>query len=196
MEFCYQKHGFPSANKGTSSTNAVNSDGVSDSQGVVIGSSAISQTGLTQDQYTHLVSLLQQSSLLPLASSNPSATTNHVISTPSSMTTSAGINTIFTNSLHVKSPHWLIDSGANEHICSSMHFLHSFYKIKHILVNLPNGTSVLVHYVGTVSFSPNFHINNVLYSPHFHVNLIFVSKLCKLMTYKFNFVYIYVPYKM
>jgi len=69
-----------------------------------------------------------------------------------------------------------------------MHFLHSFYKIKPTPVNLPNGTSVLVHCAGTVSFSPNFHITNVLYSPHFQVNLISVSKLCKLMTYKFYFV--------
>jgi len=38
VEFCYQKHGFPNANKGTPSTNAVTSDGVSDSPGVAAGS--------------------------------------------------------------------------------------------------------------------------------------------------------------
>jgi len=93
------------------------------------------------------------------------------------MTASACINTVFSCSLDVKSHHWLIDSGANEHICSFMTLLHSFYKIKPINVTLPNDTSVLVHYVGTVTFSPSFHIINVLYSPHFQVNLISVSKL-------------------
>lgn len=167
VAFCYQKNGFPNANKGTPSTNVVNSYGVPDSQGVVEGSSAISQTGLAQDQYVHLVSLLQQSSLHPPSSSTTSATTVHIISTPSSMTTSAGINTVLSCSLHVKSPHWLIDSGANKHICSSMSLLHSLYKIKLMHVTLPNGTSVLVHDAGTVRFSPSFHITNVLYSPHF-----------------------------
>lgn len=180
LEFCYQKHGFPNANKGSGSTNAVNSEGVPESQ----GSSAISQIGLTQEQYVHLVSLLQQSSLIIPAPPITSANTNHIISEPSY----AGINTIFPCCLHVKSNYWLIDSGANEHICSSLSLLHSFYIIKPLHVTLPNGTSVLVHYAGTVSFSPHFHITNVLYSPHFHVNLIYVSKLCKLMTYHLHFV--------
>jgi len=184
VDFCYQKHGFPNANKGTSSTNVVNSEVVLDSQGVAAGSSTISQTSLTQDQYAHLVSLLQQSSFIPPSSNTTSATTNHVISAPASSSTnaSAGINNIFSCSLHVKSPHWLIDSGANEHICSSISLLHSFYKIKPLQVTLPNGTSVLVHYAGTVFFPHHFYITNVLYSPHFKVNLISVSKLLKLMT--------------
>ena len=72
---------------------------------------------------------------------------------------------------------WLIDSGVNEHICSSLTLLHSFHKIKPMNVILPNGTSVIVHCAGTAVFSPTFHITNVLYSPHFRVNLISVSKL-------------------
>ncbi|PNX75766.1 peptide transporter PTR2, partial [Trifolium pratense] len=40
------------------------------------------------------------------------------------------------------------DSGANDHICSSLHWFSSFYKIKPIHVNLPNGNSVIVKYAG------------------------------------------------
>jgi len=145
---------------------------------------------LTQEQYVHLVSFLQQSSLIPPTPPTTSANTNHIIFEPvsSSLHASAGINTIFPYCLHVKSNYWLIDFGANEHICSSLSLLQSFYRIKHLHVTLPNGTSVLVHYASTVLFSPHFHITNVLYSPHFHVNLISVSKLCKLMTYHLHFV--------
>jgi len=107
VDFCYKKHGFSNANKGSPSTHAVNPEAVPESQGVVVGSSTISQTGLTQDQYAHLVTLLQQSSFTPPTSNTTSATTNHVIYAPASSSTNAfaGINTIFSCSLHVKSPH-------------------------------------------------------------------------------------------
>ena len=89
--------------------------------------------------------------------------------------------------MHVSSDHWLIDSRANEHICSSLHLFHSYYKIKPINVNLPNGSSVLVQYAGTVVFSPHFHITHVLYSPSFKVNLISVSKICQSLPYHVHF---------
>jgi len=140
---------------------------------------------LTQEQYGHLVSLLQQSSLVPQASNPNSASTNHIISSITSST--SGINTVISCSLKVQTNHWLIDSGANEHICSSLSLLHSFHKIKHMHVTLPNGTTVIVHYAGTAVFSPNFFITNVLYSPHFRVNLISVSKLCHVLSYEVSF---------
>jgi hypothetical protein len=58
VDFCYQKHGYPNANKPHATSNAVVSEGSSDSQSIGEGNSAISQTGLTQEQYDHLVSLL------------------------------------------------------------------------------------------------------------------------------------------
>jgi hypothetical protein len=79
VDYCYQKHGYLNGNKGNASSNAMNSDTASQSQVTIEGSSAISQTGLTQDQYVHLLSLLQQSYLLPSTSSINHASTNHVI---------------------------------------------------------------------------------------------------------------------
>jgi len=145
MEYCYQKHGYPNANKLVASSNVVNSEHALDSHTSSEGSSSVSQTSLTQEEYVHLVSLLQQSSLVPSATPSNPASTNHVaISFPSSIDFTSGINTIFSCSLHVPSNHWLIDSGANEHICSSLHLFHSYDKIKPINVNFPNGASVLV----------------------------------------------------
>jgi hypothetical protein len=147
--------------------------------------SMVSQTGLTQELYGHLVTLLQQSSLVPQATSPNPASTNHITSSIPSFT--SGINTVISCSLHVQSNYWLIDSGANEHICSSLHLLHSFHRIKPMHVTLPNGTAIIVHYAGTAVFSPHFHITDVLYSPHFRVNLISVSKLCDVLSYQVNF---------
>jgi len=61
-------------------------------------SPSIPNTGITPEQYLHLVSLLQQSSLAP------SANSNHITSHPaihSQQDISSDINTIFSNSLNV-----------------------------------------------------------------------------------------------
>jgi hypothetical protein len=134
VETCYQKHGFPPFNKPKPSANASIHE-ASDVKPVNNGaeaSSSSSSTGITQEQYTHLVSLLQQSSLT--ASASPLVSSNHVTSQPS---TSAGINTISSNSLQVINPIWLIDSGANEHICSSLHFFSTIHDIAPMYVNFP-----------------------------------------------------------
>jgi hypothetical protein len=141
---------------------------------------------LTQEQYVHLVSLLQQSSLVPPASNHNPASTNHIVSSSASPSVS-GKNIVISFSLNVQMNHWLIDSGANEHIRSSLNVLHSFHKIKPVNVILPNGTSVIVHYAGTAVFSRTFHITNVLYSSHFRVNLISFSKLVHVLSYQVNF---------
>ena len=86
-------------------------------------------TGLTQDHYNHLVSLLQQSQLLALGSTSSTPTSNHIASAPSfpssyvSPTHPSGISTIFSYALSDSSNNWLLDSGANEHICSPLHYL-------------------------------------------------------------------------
>jgi hypothetical protein len=173
VETCYQKHGFPPFNKPKPSANASihEASDVKPMNNVAEASSSSSSTGITQEQYTHLVSLLQQSNLT--ASATP-ASSNHVTSNPS---TSAGINTISSYSLHVINPIWLIDSGANEHICSSLQFFSDIHDIPPMNVNLPNGQTVSVNKVGSVHFSSDFHISHVLFSSQFKVNLISVSKL-------------------
>jgi len=71
-----------------------------------------------------------------------------------------------------------LDSGANEHIVSSLNWFTSYHKITPKLVNLPNGSSILVEIADTICFTPHFYLENVLYSPSFTLNLISISKLC------------------
>ncbi|MCI14810.1 retrovirus-related Pol polyprotein from transposon TNT 1-94, partial [Trifolium medium] len=48
----------------------------------------------------------------------------------------------FIGSLNSNASYWLLDSGASDHICSSIHWFSSFYRIKPIDVKLPNGCEI------------------------------------------------------
>ena len=166
MDFCYQKHGYHNINKQQSRVNVVSQENfdASNSSSYSLLNSTSSNTGLSQDQYAQLVSLLQQANLVAPASTLSIATSNHIIVIPlvsfsilASEANFVGISFSLPSSLQQKSTHWLIDSGANEHICCNISFFSSLYKIKPVQVTLPNGHSILVHYAGTVSFSPQHH---------------------------------------
>lgn len=81
---------------------------------------------------------------------------------------------------------WLLDSGANDHICFSLHFFESFYKIWPIQVHFPNGNSVVVNYASNVHLSPKLYITKVLYSPQFTLNLISFTNYVNLYPVQFN----------
>jgi len=102
--------------------------------------------------------------------------------------TPSGISTIFSCALSDSSNSWLLDSGANEHICSSLHYFTSYHPIKPVIVHLPNKTYVTIHYADIVVFSPQFHITNVLYSPHFKVNLISIAKIISFLNCYVKFI--------
>jgi len=103
MDFCYMKHGYPNANKSHASSNVVVNEGNTDSQKDGEGSSIISQTSLTQEQYGHLVALLQQSSLVPQASASNPTSTNHINSSIPSFP--SGINIVISCSIHAQNNH-------------------------------------------------------------------------------------------
>jgi len=87
LEFCYQKHGYPNLVKPNPSVN----DSSSDTVDVKNAHSAIdtsSSTGLTQEHYNHLVSLLQQSQLIASGSPPSQPTSNHITSTSSNPSSS------------------------------------------------------------------------------------------------------------
>jgi len=151
-------------------------------------------TGVSQEKIDQLVSLLQPANLFPSGSTPPSGpATNHIsvsLQISSSYTTSssssAGIFNINTYSPPSTS-FWLIDLGANEHICSTLSHLSSFYQIKPVYVTLPNCSSVIVNHAGNIPFSSQFHLTNVLYSPSFKLNFISVAKFCQSLSSNVQF---------
>ena len=83
---------------------------------------------------------------------------------------------------------WIIDTGATNHMCSSLDFFHS-YEPCHVPlhVQLPDGTVAQVTHIGKVSFSPDFLLDKVFYIPSFKFNLLSVSQLTKSNRYKVIF---------
>nr|ABD32757.1 Integrase, catalytic region [Medicago truncatula] len=192
IEFCYLKYGHPNFNKGNSSANNAVSE-ASDTNNSIGTNDVVapdSKFSLTQEKYDHLVALLQQANLLSSVSPPTGPISNHVhTSTISSVpdTQQTGISSVVSCAIDSASHHWILDSGANNHICSSSLCFTSFYKIKPTNVNLPNKTTVLVQYAGNVSFSSSLYLTNVLYCPTFNLNLISVSKMCKSLSCFVNF---------
>lgn len=79
----------------------------------------------------------------------------------------------------------IIDSGANDHVYSSLHLFILYHKIRPINVCLLNGSSVVTNYVGTVTFSSQLYLKNVLYTYDFILNLMLVYNLW----YSINYVH-------
>ncbi|GJW36219.1 cysteine-rich receptor-like protein kinase 8 [Tanacetum coccineum] len=73
---------------------------------------------------------------------------------------------------------WIIDSGATNHICTALKLMHNIYKCKTpIIVNLPNGQTVKVTTIGSVTINKYVTFHNVFYIPTFTYNILSVSKL-------------------
>ncbi|XP_024626656.1 uncharacterized protein [Medicago truncatula] len=136
IDTCYLKHGFPNANIPGNST--ASTQGSTNSVTVESGNVSNTEHGngdsgfsISQDRYEHLVNLLQQATLLSSAVSPSVSTSNQLTTSPS-----------------MPIVPYQSDSGANDHVCFSKSHFTAFYKIKPVLVTLPNGNSIYVHYAG------------------------------------------------
>ena len=73
---------------------------------------------------------------------------------------------------------WIIDSGAFNHICSSLSFFSSYTLLKkNVLVELPDGSHASVTHIGIVKFNSSFVLKDVYYIPSFKFNLLSISQL-------------------
>jgi hypothetical protein len=189
VDSCYAKHGHPNVNKGNNDSNGSRS-----ANSVTEEGNSGSNTGLSQDQYDQLVTLLQQANLFastqqpPLNSASNNVSASNVINDgPSPHDPSTSGNCFYFNSVS-KPSYWILDSGANEHICSSSHWFKSMHSIAPISVSLPNGASILVHNACTVCLTDKITLDNVLYSSDFTINLISISKMCHSLNCSVQFV--------
>ena len=122
------------------------------------------QIGFTPKQYQTLLALLQQ------AKSNDNVS-SQVYVIPSNMTTQTCNDFISSFSS------WIIDSGATDHICSSLTYFTSYHQINHIFVKFPNGNEVIANYSGSVFLNQNHVIDDVLYIPCFTFKSSFSNKI-------------------
>jgi len=77
---------------------------------------------------------------------------------------------------------WIIDSGATNHMVSSLEVLHDMRVVKteqNRKVYLPNGGVTLVTHTGNYKLADIGVLHDVLFVPDFHYNLLSISKVTK-----------------
>jgi len=77
------------------------------------------------------------------------------------------------NNLHS----WIIDTGATDHMISTVSLFTSVTATISSRVKLPNGNYAMVTHIGTVKLSEHLILHDVLCVPSFSFNLISASKL-------------------
>lgn len=181
VENCFKKHGVPPhmQKQFQNSANNVASDGTDDGSLSNGADTKSDNSPMTQGQFNTLMDLIQKSGI---GQSSGHASSNQVVV--------GHLSTGNTSHYMHSSSHssWIIDSGASDHICSSIKWFHSYKQIIPVNVRLPNGQCLTTSYSGTIHFSPEFIVYNVLLIPEFSLNLLSVSKLCESSNCNVNFI--------
>ncbi|XP_050211821.1 uncharacterized protein LOC126661981 [Mercurialis annua] len=124
---------------------------------------------ITQDQYTHLMALLQNQTSNSTERTTPKV---NVISTNFDVVTQPEgtqllsyfyFNNFVACSFGKKtgSLDWIIDSGATDHIVCSLNAFSSYKLVKNVFVTLPNHSKIPVTHIGIVKFSSSFVLHEV-----------------------------------
>ncbi|XP_015165801.1 uncharacterized protein [Solanum tuberosum] len=119
----------------------------------------------TKDQYDHILKMVQQKSESPTVSTCNTASTT-------------GKDSFVVDHSQV----WIIDTGATNHMVSSLDMMvkGSVSKLPELKpVYLPNGTTTQVSHVGSCALSARSIITNALHVPAFKYNLLSVSQITK-----------------
>lgn len=74
--------------------------------------------------------------------------------------------------------HWIIDTGANNHVTSELLLLRNIKTIANNPILLPDGQIVNANQMGSLTLEGGLFIDNVLYVPQINCNLISVTQLC------------------
>ncbi|XP_061358324.1 uncharacterized protein LOC133302545 [Gastrolobium bilobum] len=176
VESCYLLHGFPPGYKRSNPVH--NSAAVAHTDMGNHESSIQSQSSITmtQDQYNHILDLLQNSNTMQ------SSQNQHSINAANSSHPMA--DNAQTGNMSVE---WVIDTGATDHITHTLSQFSTFHKIKPISIHLPNGSTVASSICGTVNITSSLILTDVLYVPSFHINLLSVTKLLSSLPYTITF---------
>ena len=80
-----------------------------------------------------------------------------------------------------KSPNWIIDTSATDHMVHSLSLLTTITSTLHRFVYLPNGDKALVTHIGIVQILETFTLHGVLCVPSFSFNLISITQLTRVV---------------
>nr|GMC47010.1 Integrase, catalytic core [Ipomoea batatas] len=155
----------------------------------------VNKFGVTADQLKNLMAYFQSQSMVNATHSNGSMSdqgnSTVAIVTPGNNSTQSGlqskflplqnitdegkfvsvvsVNRIVNNS---SSSTWIIDTGATDHIVSSLHYYDSYRPVNDATVKLPNGTTLVVDHIGDIQLSASILLKDVLHVSSFGLNLI------------------------
>ncbi|GAU26487.1 hypothetical protein TSUD_294560 [Trifolium subterraneum] len=188
VDNCFKKHGFPPGyrfrdgtiaggkNQSQPSTNCVDTEDHPSKTNVESNKRVVAS--FSSEEYQALMSILKNNarSAGECTSSQVNSLSRFVTSTSSN--TIPGINSTTA---------WILDSGATDHVCNSLHLLTNHKKIFPIPFKLPNGNRVIADIVGDIQVTKNIVLHNVLYMPHFQYNLISISKVAQDLACNFVF---------
>lgn len=207
IERCYKKHGYPPGVKLSNTTfkasmpaavnnsevNAGNTSSGFMETNALMGNDTTTGSSyggyvqaplITQDQYSHLMTLLQN---VPAYTARLAGTgSTELIAGQASI-----LQAVFGHSNVVQqtsgtakceklhSIKWILDSGASNHICPNLVAFDSSIPVDNVTVKLPNGTITPITHEGSVVLNPILVLINVYYVPNFAFNLISVTQLSK-----------------
>ena len=170
MERCWKIHGFPANYR----PNIWRKDGPNKANTTHVSTQSAEKNAepkLTQKQYDKLMSLLN----------TQSNKTEDKESTIAASAHSEGQCSL--------KPVWILDSGTTDHICCDINiFKHYSHINKQFTIVIPDGSHVLIKYIGTIELGNGLKLNKVLYVPGFQYNLISIYKLCQDQNVKISFI--------
>nr|XP_016513327.1 PREDICTED: uncharacterized protein LOC107830311 [Nicotiana tabacum] len=187
IDKCYKLHGYPSNfkfSKGPPPRRSaahveLDSSGVFSAPGSSVGPAKHEESSvipsLTRDQYSQLMTLLQQSQIYASPHFPPLfASANFA----SKLMPYEGVSYGTCMLSSVNDIVWIIDSGATDHMTSIKSLLFDIITLPiPYIMSLPNEYKVKVTNVGSLALFPNLILHNILYIPSFNHNLISVQKL-------------------
>lgn len=200
VDVCYRKHGIPPSHKFYNGKNAsVNNSVTGESNVTENDQQQVHETQdirFTPQQYQALLTLIQQSSNGASQSSTSHVNqTCSISSCPTQPSPALGNHSSITCSISAQPvASWILDSGATDHVSSSLNHVFSYAPINPIIVKLPTGQHVTATHFGMVKFTESLYLVDVLYIPTFTFNLISIFKLVSFLKCQLIFFFKFMHY--
>ncbi|KAL8120516.1 hypothetical protein AgCh_017628 [Apium graveolens] len=163
---CYKLHGYPSHFKTDNRPDSIKvAANVNSETNESTNVSDNKNAGFTDAQYAQLLQLLGKDA--------------GELSTKNNMKAACVAGKICLTS-HT-SVHWIVDSGATDHMCHDLSLFMQFSPIPNLetYITLPDGKKLLVSQIGDIQVTDSIILKDVLYVPDFRYNLVFIPKLCQ-----------------
>ncbi|WVZ03156.1 hypothetical protein V8G54_023962 [Vigna mungo] len=167
VDVCYRKHGYPPGHKFYNGKSLLSRSQEPTNESLRDNSE--SEVRLTKQQYQSIMDLINSTTATTPTPQFGSMTSNSPDPGKTILTFDFAAATSITT--------WILDSGATDHVVSSLKYFHSYDPIKPVTINLPNGITTNANHKGTIKLCDTICLADVLYIPDFSYNLISISKM-------------------